>query len=168
MKLVLRDRVSTVDRLKKEYKTLLQIPDHPNVVKVIDADFIPGGPPFIVFEFIDGFDVGEMIENNALTREDALELGRHVACGLEHLHEHGVFHCDIKPRNLLWTGRGTKIIDFNVSVAAKDEEHRGGGSRRYLPPDLDLDAIPSASDLADRDLYALGLTLYEAVTGRYP
>jgi serine/threonine protein kinase len=168
MKLVLRDRVSTVDRLKKEYKTLLQIPDHPNVVKVIDADFIPGGPPFIVFEFIDGFDVGEMIETNALTREDALELGRHVASGLVHLHEQGVFHCDIKPRNLLWTGRGTKIIDFNVSVAAKDEERRGGGSRRYLPPDLDFEAVPSASDLADRDLYALGLTLYEAVTGRYP
>ena len=97
-----------------------------------------------------------------------LELGRHVAWGLEHLHEHGVFHCDIKPRNLLWTGRGTKIIDFNVSVAAKDEERRGGGSRRYLPPDLDLEAIPSASDLTDRDLYALGLTLYEAVTGRVP
>lgn len=168
MKLVLRDRVSTVERLKKEYRTLLQIPDHPNVVKVIDADFVPGGPPFIVFEFIEGFDVGEMIENSALTREDALELGRHVACGLEHLHEHGVFHCDIKPRNLLWTGRGTKIIDFNVSVAGKDEERRGGGSRRYLPPDLDLEAIPSASDLADRDMYALGLTLYEAVTGRYP
>ena len=168
MKLVLRDRVSTLDRLKKEYKTLLQIPDHLNVVKVIDADLIPGGPPFIVFEFIDGLDVGEMIESNALTPEDALELGRHVASGLVHLHEHGVFHCDIKPRNLLWTGRGTKIIDFNVSVAAKDEERRGGGSRRYLPPDLDLDAIPSASDLADRDLYALGLTLYEAMTGRYP
>ncbi len=168
MKLVLRDRVSTIDRLKKEYKTLLQIPDHPNVVKVIDADLIPSGPPFIVFEFIDGFDVGEMLENSALTREDALELGRHVASGLVHLHEHGVFHCDIKPRNLLWTGRGTKIIDFNVSVAAKDDERRGGGSRRYLPPDLDFEAIPSASDLADRDLYALGLTLYEAVTGRYP
>ena len=168
MKLVLSDRVSTVDRLKREYRTLLQIPEHPNVVKVIDADFIPGGPPFIVFEFIEGFDVGEMIETGALTCEDALELGRQVAFGLVHLHEHGVFHCDIKPRNLLWTGRGTKIIDFNVSVAAKDEERRGGGSRRYLPPDLDLDVVPSASDLADRDLYALGLTIYEAMTGRYP
>jgi serine/threonine protein kinase len=168
IKLILRDRVSTLDRLKKEYKTLLQIPDHPNVVKVIDADVIPGGPPFIVFEFVDGFDVGELIDDNAITLEDTLELARHVVSGLVHLHEHGVFHCDIKPRNLLWTGRGTKIIDFNVSVAAKDEERRGGGSRRYLPPDLDLDAVPSASDLADRDVYALGLTLYEAVTGRYP
>jgi serine/threonine protein kinase len=168
MKLVLRDRISTVDRLKKEYKTLLQIPDHQNVVKVIDADLIPGGPPFIVFEFIEGFDVGEMIDSNALTRDDALELGRHVATGLMHLHEHGVYHCDIKPRNLLWTARGTKIIDFNVSVAAADEARHGGGSRRYLPPDLVFENVPSPSDLADRDLYALGLTLYEAMTGRYP
>jgi serine/threonine protein kinase len=75
---VLRDRVSTIDRLKKEYKTLLQIPDHPNVVKVIDADFIPGGPPFIVFEFIDGFDVGEMIEDNALNPRG--RAGTRAAC----------------------------------------------------------------------------------------
>lgn len=168
MKLVLRDRVSTVERLKKEYKTLLRIPDHANVVKVIDADFVPGnGPPFIVFEYIDGLDVGEMIETNLFAPEDALELARQVAAGLVHLHAAGVFHCDIKPRNLLWTERGAKIIDFNVSVHASGNE-RGGGSRRYLPPDLDLEAIPSSSDFADRDVYALGLTLYEAVTGRYP
>lgn len=168
MKLVLRDRVSTVDRLKKEYKTLLRIPDHPNVVKVIDADFIPGsGPPFIVFEYIDGLDVGEMIEANLFSPEDALELARQVVAGLVHLHDGGVFHCDIKPRNLLWTDRGAKIIDFNVAVFGASGE-RGGGSRRYLPPDLDLDAVPTTSDLADRDLYALGITLYEAVTGRFP
>jgi len=168
MKLVLRDRVSTVDRLKKEYKTLLRIPDHPNVVKVIDADFIPGnGPPFIVFEYIDGLDVGEMIDGNLFAPEDALELARQVVSGLVHLHEAGVFHCDIKPRNLLWTDRGAKIIDFNVAVFGASGD-RGGGSRRYLPPDLDLEAVPTTSDLADRDLYALGITLYEAVTGRYP
>jgi serine/threonine protein kinase len=168
MKIVLRDRVSIIDRLKKEYKTLLRIPEHPHVVKVIDADFIPGnGPPFIVFEFIDGLDVGEMIEGNLCAPEDALELARQVTSGLVHLHEAGVFHCDIKPRNLLWTERGAKIIDFNVAVFGASGD-RGGGSRRYLPPDLDLEAVPAQSDLADRDLYALGITLYETVTGRYP
>jgi len=168
MKIVLRDRVSIVDRLKKEYKTLLRIPDHPNVVKVIDADFIPGnGPPFIVFEYVDGLDVGEMIEGSLFAPEDALELARQVTSGLVHLHAAGVFHCDIKPRNLLWTERGAKIIDFNVAVFGASGD-RGGGSRKYLPPDLDLEAIPSPSELGDRDLYALGLTLYEALTGRYP
>ena len=92
-------------------------------MKVIDADFLPGnGPPFIVFEYVDGLDVGEMIEGNLFAPEDALELARQVASGLVHLHEHGVFHCDIKPRNLLWTERGAKIIDFNVSVLAADGE----------------------------------------------
>lgn len=169
LKLVLRDRHSTLERLKVEYRTLLRIPDHPNVVKVIDADLLPGnGPPFIVFEYLDGLDVGEMIDGNLFAPEDALELARQVVAGLVHLHHNGVFHCDIKPRNLLWTDRGAKIIDFNVSVLAAGGTEHGGGSRRYLPPDLDLEAVPSQSDLADRDLYALGLTLYEALTSRYP
>lgn len=168
LKIVLSDRVSVVDRLKKEYQNLLRIPDHPNVVKVIDADFLPGnGPPFIVFEYVDGLDVGEMIASDLFSPEDALDLARQVAAGLVHLHGAGIFHCDIKPRNLLWTERGAKILDFNVSVRAGTEE-RGGGTRRYVPPDYDAEAVPSQSSLADRDLYGLGVTLYEAVTGRYP
>jgi serine/threonine protein kinase len=169
LKLILRDRHSTLERLKKEYRTLLRTPEHPNVVKVIDADLLPNnGPPFIVFEFIEGLDVGEMIDNGLFAPEDAVELARQVTAGLLHLHKHGVYHCDIKPRNLLWTDRGVKIIDFNVSVLSSADNGHGGGSRRYLPPDLDLAVIPQPSELADRDLYALGLTLFEAVTGRYP
>ncbi len=169
VKLILQDRHSTLERLKKEYRTLLRTPEHPNVVKVIDADLLPGGgPPFIVFEFVEGLDVGEMIDSSLFSPEDAVELARQVAAGLSHLHQHGVYHCDIKPRNLLWTDRGAKIIDFNVSVLSDSGKGHGGGSRRYLPPDLDLASMPQAADLADRDLYALGVTLFEAVTGRYP
>ncbi|XZE45219.1 methylation-associated defense system protein kinase MAD6 [Pirellulaceae bacterium SH467] len=169
IKLILRDRHSTIDRLKKEYRTLLRTPEHPNVVRVFDADLLPGnGPPFIVFEYVNGFDVGEMIEGGVLSPEDTLDLARQVVAGLVHLHQHEVYHCDIKPRNLLWTDKGVKIIDFNVSVIAESDEGHGGGSRRYLPPDLDLSVDPTITELADRDIYALGITLYEALTGRYP
>jgi len=168
IKLILRDRHSTLERLKKEYRTLLRTPEHPNVVKVYDADMLPSGPPFIVFEYVDGLDVGEMIENGLFSPEDAVVLATQVAAGLAHLHRHEVYHCDIKPRNLVWTGNGAKIIDFNVAVQAASEDGHGGGSRRYLPPDLDLSVEPTPAERADRDCYALGLTLYEAITGRYP
>jgi serine/threonine protein kinase len=169
LKLILRDRTSTVERLKREYGTLRQLPPHENVVKVIDADFLPGdGPPFLVFEYVDGLDVGEMIDGRLFTPPDGLRLAREVAEGIHHLHKHGVYHCDIKPRNLIWTDHGTKLIDFNVSVVAAQELSHGGGSRRYLPPDLDLSGIPTEGELADRDLYAFGITLYEVITGRFP
>ena len=170
LKLILHDRYSTLERLKKEYRTLLRVPEHPNVVRVYDAQFSVGGnpPPFIVFEYIDGLDIAEMVADRLFSPEDALDLAKQVTEGLVHLHRHGAFHCDIKPRNLLWTDRGVRIIDFNVAVIATSDNGQGGGSRRYLPPDIDLSAVPQPGDLADRDLYALGVTLYEAVTGRYP
>lgn len=169
VKLVVSDRHSTLDRLKKEYRHLVNIPEHPHVVRVLDADVIPGRDiPFLVFEYAEGSDVGDMIQERLLSPEDTLELGKQVIEGLAHLHAHGFHHCDIKPRNLLWTQKGAKIIDFNVSVRADDNESRGGGSRRYLPPDFDPEVIPHNGERADRDLYALGLTLYEALTSRYP
>ena len=135
LKLILRDRTSTVERLKREYGALRQLPPRENVVKVIDADFLPGdGPPFLVFDYIDGLDVGEMIDSRLFTPPDGLRLAREVAEGIRHLHEHGVYHCDIKPRNLIWTEHGTKVVNFNVSVVAGQELSHGGGSRRYLPP----------------------------------
>jgi serine/threonine protein kinase len=169
VKLIVSDRHSTLERLKKEYRHLVHIPEHPHVVRVLDADVIPGRDiPFLVFEYVEGADVGDMIQDRLLSPEDALELGKQVIEGLVHLHAQGFHHCDIKPRNLLWTQKGAKIIDFNVSVRADDKESRGGGSRRYLPPDFDPEVIPHNGERADRDLYALGLTLYEALTSRYP
>ncbi len=168
LKLILRDRHSTLERLKREYKTLVHMPEHEHVVRVVDANVLPGdGPPYMLFEYVDGEDVGDLIGGGRFAPEDGLVLLRHVAEGLAHLHSQGVYHCDIKPHNLLWTTRGAKIIDFNVSVGPEDMA-QGGGSRRYLPPDLDPAEPPSPSALVDRDLYALGLTVYEALTGKYP
>ena len=152
----------------------LRLKEHGAVIREVRLkesgvlDVLPGdGPPYMLFEYVDGEDVGNLIYDARFAPEDALVLFRQVAEGLAHLHREGVYHCDIKPHNLLWTARGAMIIDFNVAVRTDDNGH-GGGSRRYLPPDLDLSALPSPSELIDRDLYALGLTVYEALTGRYP
>jgi len=170
IKLVTRDRRSVYERLRREYKTLTNLPDHPHVVKVVWADRMNDAKqtPYIVFEYVEGLDVSDLIEAEALSLGDAVRIVREAAEGLEHLHRHGVYHQDVKPSNLLWTDKGVRIIDFNVAVSEKDEVQGGGGTRRYLPPDYDYSGEPSGEDRVDRDLYALGLTFYECLTGHYP
>jgi serine/threonine protein kinase len=168
VKIVDRDRESLIERLRQEYQVLLRLPPHPNVVRVESADYLDGDVPYLVFEYLDGQDVGDLVRDRVLGPADAVRLGVDVTKGLAFLHASGVFHCDIKPSNLLWTDRGCKIIDFNVAVLASSSMSRAGGSVRYAPPDVTRSAPPSAADLTDRDTYALGVTLYQVLTGRYP
>lgn len=170
IKLVTKDRRSVYERLRREYKTLTNLPDHPHVVKVVWADRMADAKqtPYIVFEYVEGLDVSELIDAEALSPEDSVRIVRESAEGLGHLHKHGVYHQDVKPSNLLWTDKGVRIIDFNVAVTENDEVQGRGGTRRYLPPDYDYSSEPDASDRMDRDLYALGISFYECLTGKYP
>ena len=170
IKIIDKDRRSVFERLRREYKTLTQLPDHPHVVKVIWADRMsdPKQTPYMVFEYIEGLDVSDLIEAEALSLEDSARLVRQAAEGLVHLHANGVYHQDVKPSNLLWTDTGVRILDFNVAVSENDDVQGGGGTRRYLPPDYDTSAEPDAAARIDRDIYALGISFYECLTGRYP
>ncbi|GAA3509198.1 serine/threonine protein kinase [Streptosporangium album] len=167
VKLVLKDRESLTERLKQEYQVLRGL-SHPNVVKVEHADYLGGTDiPYLVFEYVDGQDVYELVKGRPLGPADAVKLGIDVAEGLVYLHGNGIYHCDIKPRNLLRTDSGCKIIDFNVSVTADSSLSRAGGTGKYAPPDTGVGPF-TVADLADRDVYGLGLTLYELVTGEWP
>ena len=168
LKLIVQDRRSTFERLKREYRILERLPRHPNVVRVVWADKLPDDTPFMVFEYVPGIGVDELLDSGSFSPDDVKGLGMEALAGLAHLHENGVFHRDIKPSNLLWTDRGVRIIDFNVAVNADDEESRAGGTRRYVPPDLHVGEEMSAEEKTDWDLFALGVTLYECVTGKYP
>lgn len=170
IKLVIKDRRSVYERLRREYKALTNLPDHPHVVKVVWADRMADArqTPYIVFEYVEGLDVSDLIEAEALSLEDSVRIVREAAEGLGHLHRHGVYHQDVKPSNLLWTDKGVRIIDFNVAVTENDEVQGGGGTRRYLPPDYDYSTEPDPADRMDRDLYALGISFYECLTGKYP
>lgn len=170
IKLVTRDRRSVYERLRREYKTLTNLPDHPHVVKVVWADRMGDAKqtPYIVFEYVEGLDVSDLIDAEALSLEDAVRIVREAAEGLGHLHQHGVYHQDVKPSNLLWTDSGVRIIDFNVAVSERDEVQGGGGTRRYLPPDYDYSGESVGENRVDRDIYALGLSFYECLTCHYP
>jgi serine/threonine protein kinase len=172
VKLVLRDRDSALERLKREADVLqrLQSAPHANVVSMVDADRLPAPDPYpyVVFEFVDGKDVAEMIRGGRMGAADVLRLAVDTARGLRHIHDLGVWHCDIKPSNLLWTDDGVKLIDFGIAKTADSSEGHTYTSARYSPPDLDQ-VPPNATGYIDRDLFGLGVTLYEALTGgQYP
>ena len=134
-----------------------------------NADYLDGGDvAYLVFEYLEGKDVSDLVKGRVLGPADTVRLGVDVATGLVFLHSKGVYHCDIKPSNLLWTDRGCKIIDFNVAVVSESSLSRAGGSAKYAPPDRSHAAPPTAAELADRDVYALGVTLYQVLTGQYP
>ncbi|MBX7551163.1 protein kinase [Streptomyces sp. tea 10] len=172
VKLVLRDRDSTLERLRREHDVLARLENapHPNVVSMVDADRLPAPDeyPYLVFEFVDGKDVGEVIRGGRMGAADVLRLAVDTARGLRHIHELGVWHCDIKPSNLLWTDDGVRLIDFGIAKTADSSEGHTYTSPRYSPPDLD--EVPAdATGYTDRDLFGLGVTLYEALTGgQYP
>jgi serine/threonine protein kinase len=172
VKLVLRDRDSVLERLKREADVMqrLQSAPHPNVVSMVDADRLPAPDPYpyLVFEFVDGKDLAEVIRSGRMGAADVLRLAVDTARGLRHIHDLGVWHCDIKPSNLLWTDDGVKLIDFGIAKTADSSEGHTYTSARYSPPDLDQ--VPAnATGYTDRDLFGLGVTLYEALTGgQYP
>lgn len=172
LKLVIKDRLSVYERLRQEYTILQQTETrpHPNVVKVIWADRLNDKErtPYILFEYIDGFNISELIEVKGLSVDEAATIAQQAAEGLKYLHELEIYHQDIKPQNLILTDHGVKIIDFNVASSEKKEVQSAGGTRRYLPPDYDTSVEPSPQERIDRDIYALGITFYECLSGQYP
>lgn len=168
VKIILPGKYSSVEKVTQEVQALERLPAHERVVRVRLPGFLQPTVPYIVFDFINGTDVSELMKDRALGRTQAWDVGRQVLEGLVHLHKNNVYHCDIKPGNLLLTEEGVKIIDFNVSVNVDEEMEQRGGTRKYLPPDYEFGVEPTPADLLDRDLYALGITLYQLIAGKYP
>ncbi|QKG25572.1 methylation-associated defense system protein kinase MAD6 [Actinomadura verrucosospora] len=168
VKIVIQDRESLAERIRQEYQILQRLDPHDNVVKADSADYLPDGTPYLAFEYLDGSDVKDLIDERRLGPADAVKFAVDIARGLAFLHDNNVFHCDIKPRNLMLTDKGGKILDFNVSVTGDSSMSRAGGTTRYAPPDTRNAGRTSAAELIDRDLYGLGLTFYQVVTGNWP
>ncbi len=140
---------------------------HPNIVNVYDV-VEEDGMYFIVMEFVDGITLKEYIEQNGrLNMDKALDISVQIASGLEAAHEHHIIHRDIKPQNIIVSRNGNiKVTDFGIAKAATSNTLTSGamGSVHYISPEQ---ARGGYSDERS-DIYSLGITMYEMVTGRVP
>ncbi len=140
---------------------------HPNIVSVFDV-CEDNGRYFIVMELVEGITLKEYINlNGRLTMDQALDFSIQIASGLEAAHEHHVIHRDIKPQNIIVSKNGNlKVTDFGIAKAATSNtmSTAGMGSVHYISPEQ---ARGGYSDERS-DIYSLGITMYEMVTGRVP
>jgi serine/threonine-protein kinase len=140
---------------------------HPNIVNVYDV-YDDDGIYFIVMELVEGITLKEYIaENGRLPMDKAIDVSMQIASGLEAAHESHIIHRDIKPQNIIVTKNGAvKITDFGIARAASPNTLTSGavGSVHYISPEQ---ARGGYSDERS-DIYSLGITMYEMVTGRVP
>lgn len=165
------DRAAAMKQLRMEAMALARV-KHPLVVRFLDFGFDPRWP-YLVTEFFEGRPLGELLRSGgALPPAWALYLVSQMADALGAVWQAGLVHRDIKPDNILVGPNGNaKLIDFGLAKADALEaarERKGpelAGTAAYLAPEQAKDA-----SVVDHraDIYSLGVTLYEAITGRLP
>ncbi len=155
-------------RFKNESKAMAVL-NHSNVMRVYDVSF-SDRMQSIVMEYIDGITLKEYIEQQgSLKWKEAVHFTVQTLRALQHAHDKGIVHRDIKPQNIMLLSDGTiKITDFGIARFARSETctltDKAIGSVHYISPEQ---AAGAATD-ARTDLYAVGVILYEMLTGRVP
>jgi eukaryotic-like serine/threonine-protein kinase len=142
--------------------------NHPNIVAVYDIDEARTRP-YIVMEYVDGPSLHALLRRGGpLSPERATRLLRDIALALDHAHGAGVVHCDIKPGNILIDPKGrAKVTDFGLSRALHQTERSGfmdgvvAGTPCYISPEQVQAEHPDQRS----DLYSLGATFFEMLTG---
>ncbi len=155
-------------RFKNESKAIAVL-NHPNIVKVYDVSF---GDliQYIVMEYVDGITLKQYIEKSQSLRwKDAVYLTIQVLRALQHAHDKGIVHRDVKPQNIMLLADGTiKVTDFGIARFARSEHKtmtdKAIGSVHYISPEQ---ARGEATD-EKADIYSVGVMLYEMLTGRLP
>ncbi len=172
------DAFNFAARFEQEAKAMASL-DHPAIVSVYDFGETSEGQLYFVMEFIDGMDIHQYLHHHdgTLPQEQALAIVCHVLDALDYAHDRGIVHRDIKPANVLLNREGrVKIADFGLAktlAAAGDEPvapaltmtNMAMGTPDYAAPEmLEQGGIPDHRV----DLYAVGVMLYQLLTGKLP
>jgi len=171
---VLRDEYIDNDefirRFKDESKAIAVL-SHPNIVKVYDVSF-GDRMQYIVMEYIDGITLKDYIERcGSIDVKDTIHFIIQILRALQHAHDKGIIHRDIKPQNIMLLEDGTiKVTDFGIARFSKNNTksmtmtNKAIGSVHYVSPEQ---ARGEPTD-AKSDLYSLGVMMYEMLTGKLP
>lgn len=167
---VLKQEFSTDATFVKKFRVEAQSAaglSHPNIVNVYDVGEVEG-IHFIVMELVQGITLKKYIEmKGKLDIKEALNISVQIASGLQAAHDNRIIHRDIKPQNIIMSRDGkVKVTDFGIAKVADSTTvtTNAAGSVHYISPEQ---ARGGYSD-AKSDIYSLGITMYEMVTGRVP
>ena len=174
IKIMRRDMGKDYDfeaRFEREAQAMAKL-NHPNIVSVIDFGEAGADYLYIVMELIDGADLMDVIRGGQMTQEMALTLLPQVCDALQFAHDHGIVHRDIKPSNIMLTRDGrVKMCDFglakryDVESSFRTQTGTGMGTPDYAAPEQ---FDPKANIDHRADIYALGVMIYQMITGQLP
>ncbi|MCC6245507.1 MAG: serine/threonine protein kinase [Gemmatimonadaceae bacterium] len=162
---------SMLQRFRQERRILAAL-EHPHIARFIDAGVTADDHPYVAMEYVDGEPITTYCTARGLRRVQRLQLFLTVCDAVQHAHQRLVVHRDLKPSNILVTAHGTtKLLDFGIGKLIGDTEQTAETQpdTRLLTPDyaapeqLDGGVVTTATDV-----YALGLLLFELLTGRHP
>ncbi len=169
---ILRSELSTdavsVLRFEREAQAATAL-THPNIVDIYDVGDYKGHH-YIVMEYVEGKTLKQVIQaRGALLKEEAVDIMKQLVSAISEAHKRGIIHRDIKPQNVIVKADGTiKVLDFGIALAKGSmqltQANNVMGSVHYLAPEL----ARGESASVQSDIYALGIVLFEMLTGDVP
>lgn len=159
------------ERFAREQRTLARL-SHPGIARLYDAGTMPDGTPYIVMELIEGVPITDYCRMRSLELTERLRLFRAVCDAVQFAHRHAIVHRDLKPSNVLVSSEGeVKLLDFGISKQLDDLDTADGArtALRFMTPAYAApEQIRGEPVGTYTDVYALGVMLYELVTGELP